>query len=109
MLGMAYHLNEKPFRAVAALATAVADQPESPRVHNQLAVVLQAMGWYDGAEKSLLQAIALDPDYRDAHLNLALIYINRDEPSLDLANKHYEKAVELGITPDKSIEKQLKR
>ena len=109
MLGMAYHLNKKPLRAVAALATAVADQPESPRAHNQLAVVLQAMAWYDGAEKSLLKAIQLDPDYRDAHFNLALIYVDRDVPSLTLAGKHYDKAVELGAPPNKELEKRLKR
>ena len=108
MLGMAYHLNKKPLRAVAALATAVADQPESPRAHNQLAVVLQAMAWYDGAEKSLLKAIQLDPDYQDAHFNLALIYIDREVPSLKLARQHYEKAVELGATPDQELEKRLK-
>jgi Tfp pilus assembly protein PilF len=109
MLGMAYHLNKKPLRAVATLATAVANQPESPRAHNQLAVVLQAMAWYDGAEKSLLKAIQLDPDYRDAHFNLALIYIDRKAPSSKLARKHYETAVELGATPDKELEERLKR
>ena len=109
MLGMSYHLNKQPLRAVAALATAVADQPESPRAHNQLAVVLQAMAWYGGAEKSLLKTIQLDPEYRDAHFNLALIYIDRDAPSYKLARKHYNKAVELGATPDKDLEKRLKR
>lgn len=109
MLGMAYHLNKKPLRAVAALATAVADQPESPRAHNQLAVVLQAMAWYDGAEKSLLKAIQLNPDYRDAHFNLALIYVDREVPSLTLASKHYDKAVELGAPRDEELEKRLKR
>ena len=109
MLGMAYHLNKKPLRAVATLATAVANQPESPRAHNQLAVVLQAMAWYDGAEKSLLKAIQLDPDYRDAHFNLALIYIDRKAPSSKLARQHYETAVELGASPDKELEERLKR
>lgn len=109
MLGMAYHLNKKPLRAVSALTRAVADEPESPRAHNQLAVILQAMAWYDGAEKSLLQAIKLDPDYRDAHFNLALIYLDRNSPSLKLARKHYDKAIQLGVKADKDLEKRLKR
>ena len=109
MLGMAYHLNKQPLRALATLAIAVAEQPESPRAHNQLAVVLQAMAWYDGAEKSLLKAIQLDPEYRDAHFNLALIYMDRDVPSLKLARKHYDKAVKLGATPDSDLKKRLKR
>ena len=109
MLGMAYHLDKKPLRAVSALTRAVADEPESPRTHNQLAVILQAMAWYDGAEKSLLQAIKLDPDYRDAHFNLALIYLDRSSPSKQLARKHYEKAVQLGAKEDEELEKRLKR
>ena len=107
MLGMAYYLDKQPMRALAALARAAADQPTSPRVHNQLAVVLQAMTWYDGAEKSLLQAIALDPDYRDAHYNLALIYLDRESPSPERARKHYEKALQLGTSPDANLEKRL--
>ena len=66
------------------------------------------MGWYDGAEKSLLQAIQLDPDYQDAHFNLALIYLDRDPPSLKLASKHYREARRLGVPADKELEKRLK-
>ncbi len=107
MLGMAYHRREKPLRAVSALSRAVADQPESARTHNQLAVVLQSMGWFDGAEKSLRQAIQLDPEFRDAHFNLALVYMERQPPSVELAKRHYQRARLLGVPKDAELERQL--
>lgn len=107
MLGMAYHLREMPMRAVAALSRAVADQPESPRALNQLAVVLQSQGWYDGAERSLRRAIQLDPSFRDAHFNLALVYTDREPSAEALARQHYLKARQLGSAVDEELEKQL--
>lgn len=107
MLGMAYYRRGEPLRAVAALARAVADQPESPRAHNQLAVVLQSMEWYDGAAQSLRHAIRLDPEYGDAHFNLALIYVADEPPSLELARRHYGKARQLGVPADEDLEKRL--
>ena len=53
MLGMAYYQDKQPCRALSALARAVGDQPKEARAHNQLAVVLQAMEWFDGAGSSL--------------------------------------------------------
>ncbi len=107
MLGMAYYRMGRSLRALAHLARAVDDQPESPRARNQMAVVLQSMEWYDGAEQSLRRAIQLDPEYRDAHYNLALVYADRDPPSLALSRQHYRKARELGVSADPVLEKRL--
>lgn len=51
----------------------------------------------DEAEQSLLQAIQLDPQFHEAHFNLALIYIDKQE--LEKAREHAEQAVE--INPNK--------
>ena len=108
MLGMAYYQDKQPYRALAALARAVGDQPKEARAHNQLAVVLQAMKWFDGAESSLKTAVQLDPEYLDAHYNLALFYLDTEPRRLKLARKHYEIAKQLGMASSELMEKRLK-
>ncbi len=107
MLGMAYYQNKQPYHAISALSRAVADQPKEARAHNQLAVVLQDMEWFDGAEQSLRRAITLDPNYADAHFNLALVYLDRKPQSLQLAKRHYQTARKLGVARDDAVEKRL--
>jgi len=107
MLGMAYYQDKQPYRALSALARAVGDQPKEARAHNQLAVVLQAMEWFDGAGSSLQNAVTLDPEYLDAHHNLALFYLDVDLARPELARKHYELARGLGLPTSEVLEKRL--
>ena len=46
--------------------------------------------------------------YADAHFNLALMYLDRKPPALELARRHYEKAVSLGAEKDEVVEEKLK-
>src|SRR5207237_7077689 len=64
-------------------------------------------GWQEAAEKEMLEAVAVKPDYADAHFNLAVIYATASPPSKELAKRHYTKATELGAEPDGSLEKLL--
>jgi Tfp pilus assembly protein PilF len=48
------------------------------------------------------------PDYAEAHFNLAVIYATAKPPSIALAKRHYEKALELGAGPDKRLAAMLK-
>lgn len=59
------------------------------------------------AEKEILQAIANNPDYADAHFNLAVILATTEPASKELAKRHYEKATTLGTQPNPSLEKLL--
>ena len=93
--------------AIAALAQAVLLEPENVKAHSYFGVTLGRKGWLDGAEAELLRAIELDDNYRDAHFNLAVVYLQRTPPSLELARRHYRHALELGASPDSLVEKQL--
>ena len=60
----------------------------------------------DGAA-GLERAIADNPDYADAHFNLAVIYATALPPAKELAKRHYARATSLGAEPDASLEKLL--
>ncbi|MBV9273535.1 MAG: hypothetical protein JO333_06555, partial [Verrucomicrobia bacterium] len=57
----------------------------------------------------LRKAVELDESYAEAHYNLAIIYTEHRPPELELARRHYYRALDLGAPPDLDIEKILKR
>ncbi len=65
-------------------------QPDSAETHNNLGVVLAAMGDEDGAIRHYREAVRLKPDYADAHYNLANALLARGR--LDEAIDGYREA-----------------
>jgi len=59
------------------------------------------------AETALRRALQLDPNYGNAHNNLAVIYITQEPPLTELARWHYQKALSLGIGRNPDLEKLL--
>ncbi len=108
ILGIIYYEQEKDDAALAALAQAVFLEPKDARAHHYLGVCIGRRGWYLGAEDQMRIAIELQPDYSEAHYNLAVFYLQRTPPALELARRHYQKALDLGAKPDPDIAKQLK-
>jgi len=107
-LGMIYMDQEKFDDALAALSQAVLQDPRNPRARNYLGVVIGRKGWIDGAQSELRRAVELDPNYADAHYNLAVFYLEENPPAIELARRHYYRATELGAEKDPAIEKVLK-
>ena len=93
--------------ATAALAQAVYLNPKNPQAHNYFAVALAKRGWYDGAEDELQKVIQLAPGFAEAQFNLALIYFQRSPPAVELARRHYQKALDLGAAPDPAFAAKL--
>jgi cytochrome c-type biogenesis protein CcmH/NrfG len=94
---------------LAALAQAVYLDPSNPRAHNYLGVLIRKKGWRDGAEQELRRAIELDENYAEANFNLAILYLERQPPAIELARRHYYRALKLGAKPDPEMESVLKR
>jgi Tfp pilus assembly protein PilF len=69
---------------------------------------VKKLGWLDAAEAELQRALELNPDYTNAHFNLALMYLERKPPAIELAKRHYDKAIALGAEKDELVEKKLK-
>ena len=106
-LGIVYYGEGKNDAALAALAQAAVLEPKNPKVHNYLGVTIGRKGWNTGAELELGKAIELAPDYAEAHFNLAIYYLQRSTPAVELARRHYQKALDLGAAPDPLVEKEL--
>ena len=107
-LGQTYLELKAPMMAVSATTRGVAENPADARSHNTLAIVLKRIGWTNGAEAELQKALDLDPDYSEAHFNLAVMYLERKPPALEMAGRHYRRARALGASPDAIIEKQIR-
>ena len=107
-LGIIYMDQNRLDEALAALAQATLYDPRNARGRNYLGVVVGRKGWIDGAQAELRKAVEIDPSYSDAHFNLAVFYLEGKPPSIELARRHYYRALELGAKPDPEIEKTLK-
>lgn len=107
-LGIIYLERDEPMRSLAAIAQAVAQDPNDAVTRNYLGVAAGRNRWFDAAESELRRAVELQPDYADAHFNLAVFCLERSPPAVELARRHYEKALELGAAPDPLLEKALK-
>jgi len=93
--------------AVSSLTRALHEDPLDARAHNYLGVVTKEIGWVVGAEQELQRATELDPDYGDAHFNLALLYLEKRPPARELAKRHYQLALALGASPDKLVQDKI--
>ena len=98
-----YQLEDRDL-ALSCLFRARHEDERDPRVHLYLAVVARDFGWSIASERELRRAIALDPQYTDAHFNLAMLYLEQDPPALELARRHYFNALDLGARRDAKIE-----
>jgi len=90
------------------LTKSLAINPKSATAHNYLGITASQKGWQEAAEKEILEALANNPNYADAHFNLAVIYATAEPPAREQARQHYAKATELGAERDPSLEKLLR-
>ena len=106
-LGVVYYEEDRLDAALAELSQAVLLEPKNAQAHNYLGVTVGRKGWNDGAEQELEDAVEIDPDYAEAHFNLALFSLQRSPPAIELARRHYQRALDLGAQRDPAIEKEL--
>jgi len=104
-LGMIYMDRNQPDAALAALSQAMLQDPLNARTRNFLGVVMGRRGWIEGAQHELRRAVELDPSYADAHYNLAVFYLEEKPPAIELARRHYTRAIELGVEKNPEMEK----
>lgn len=94
--------------SIGYLERASAVVPDDPVTLNYLGVAASQLGQFGKAEQSLRRAITVNPEYAEAHFNLAVIYATAKPPSIALAKRHYEKALELGSGPDERLDSMLR-
>jgi len=106
-LGIVYYQLNQYENAIDALNSAKALDPNDAKTHNYLGCAESQKGWQEVAEKEFRKAIEIDPNFGDAHFNLSLVYATSKPPSLELARREYNRALELGIAKDARLEKLL--
>ncbi len=81
--------------------------PDNAKALNCVGVISSKKGWAQRAEESFSKAVSINPDYADAHFNLSIFYTTGKKPNLKKADKHYRRAVDLGLPRDAKIEEIL--
>ncbi|MEQ1860468.1 MAG: tetratricopeptide repeat protein [Chthoniobacteraceae bacterium] len=107
VLGVLQYEQNKLDAAFASLAMSVYLDPKDARTHHYLGIVVGSKGWYSAAEDEMRKAIEIEPGYAEAHYNLAVFYLERKPPSIELARRHYYKSLDLGGAPDADLEKKI--
>jgi Flp pilus assembly protein TadD len=103
ILGVVRQDRDELDASLAALAQAAWLDPKNARAHHYLGVTIGRKGWYSGAEEEMRKALELQPDYQEAHFNLAVFYLQRNPPAVELARRHYQKSLDLGGAPDAEV------
>jgi Tfp pilus assembly protein PilF len=70
-------------------------------------VTLSQKGQRAPAEAALRRAVQLDPNYAEAHHNLAIVYATQTPPYMELAKYHYDRARQAGQPANPDLEKLL--
>jgi len=107
VLGIVLVQQEKYDDAIQILSRAVALDPNDAKTRNYLGISSSRKGLSEAAEQECRKAIELDDSYGDAHFNLAVIYATQTPPAKELAKRHYNRALELGVPKDQELEKLL--
>jgi len=107
LLGLLRYRRDKLDEALDALSLSAKINPTNAATQNFLGCVLADKGLRNAAETALRRALQSDPDYADAHFNLAVVYADNQPPSLELARWHYKRAVALGHPKSPTLDKML--
>jgi tetratricopeptide (TPR) repeat protein len=107
LLGILRYRQEKLDAAFDALSRSAKYNPTNAGTQNYLGCVLADKGLRSAAETAFRKALASEPDYAEAHYNLAFIYAEEKPPSMEMARWHYRRAVDLGHGKSPELEKLL--
>jgi len=107
LLGLLRYRQDRLDDALDALSLSARFNPTNAATQNFLGCVLADKGLHTAAETAMRKALQADPDYADAHFNLAVVYAGNQPPSLELARWHYKRAVALGHAKSPTLEKLL--
>jgi tetratricopeptide (TPR) repeat protein len=93
LLGTALALQGLRLESLKEIDAAVNLSPKSAKARNQQGVILSRFLETGAARKAFEDALSLDPNFAEAHVNLALILAQTGE--LSLAHEHLDRAIGL--------------
>lgn len=95
--------------ALTLLSHAVSINETNSAMQNSLGMALSRKGLTKQAETALRKAIQLDPNFPEAHQNLAIVYATQKPPFIELSRWHYKKSLDLGQSKNAELEKILEK
>lgn len=101
-IGMAHKKLGDVAKAKTAFNQALKINPNNPFALNQLGIMNRVDGKFELAEKLYMKALSAYPDYKNAHLNLAIlcdVYLRKIGCALD----HYQDYLDLSGGQDKQV------
>jgi len=104
LLGRVYFLQNKLDDALGKLEAGLTHDPQNAKAHNCVGVISTRKGWVARAERAFVNAVSIDPEYGDAHFNLAVLHATKEQPDPQETWKHYQRALHLGVPRDATIE-----
>ncbi|MEH6824525.1 MAG: tetratricopeptide repeat protein [Motiliproteus sp.] len=102
-LALIQHQQNDPDSALQSLQRCLSLNPRNPSAHTLHGLILRQQGQFTEARMAYARALESDPDFADAHLNLAILYDIYLQFFYD-AHDHYQRYLELtteGETPEK--------
>lgn len=107
LLGRTFFLQNKLDDALQSLEESLTYEPQNAKAHNCVGVISTRKGWVERAQRAFTNAVSIDPEFGDAHFNLAVLFATREQPDAKSAGKHYFRALHLGVPRDSTIEEFL--
>ncbi|MCP5539097.1 MAG: tetratricopeptide repeat protein [Akkermansiaceae bacterium] len=104
LLGRSYFEQGRLDDALNRLDEGLHYDPKNAKAQNCVGVISTQKGFAKRAEEAFKAAVEIDPEYADAHFNLAVFYATGEKPNAGKVEEHYLKAVHLGVPRDAAIE-----
>jgi len=107
VLGQIQFQQKRYDEALQSLGRASKITPQNANVENFIGLTLSEKGMRAQAEAAFRTAILLEPDFAEAHLNLAVVYVTQTPPLFELARWHYDKAMKAGHERNPKLEELI--
>ncbi len=119
ILGCHYYYEGDPERAVAAMNRVIELNPGNTKAHHYLGSIYLArfmdselppsdrLQMAARAQSEFETVVGIDPSFKDAHFNLAYLYLSGNEQDLGRARNHYRSYLASGGASDRAMEQRL--
>ena len=107
MMGLLKYQQGQYDAALDSLSLSAKGAPDDPRAQYFLGKTLQQKGMRSQAETALRKAISLRPGWGEAHFALAMTYATQQPPFKELAQWHYQRAIQGGYPRNQEFERMV--